>query len=93
MREDPRGAKHGLSQWQYEHWKAKDATKGPRKKGNNPLCNDGRKMKRIGLPKQFMVAPIDISFVATWKDRLRCESLVLNLNGRPLELSSVNEDG
>ena len=29
--DDTRGAKHGQSWWQYDHWKAKDATKGARK--------------------------------------------------------------
>ena len=30
--DDTRGAKHGQSRWQYDHWKAKDATKGARKR-------------------------------------------------------------
>ena len=29
--DDTRGAKHGRTWWQYDHWKARDATKGTQK--------------------------------------------------------------
>ena len=31
--DDSRGAKHGVSQWQYYQWKARNATKGAKKRG------------------------------------------------------------
>ena len=37
---------------------------GAKKRGKNPLCNDGGKMKRIGPPKQLRVGQKNI--VVTW---------------------------
>ena len=59
-----RGAKYGQSWWQYDHWKARDASKGARQQGKNPLCNDGRKMKRILVSKLFIAGHKNI--VVTW---------------------------
>ena len=35
--DDSRGAKHRLSQWQYDHWKARDATKCARNTGKDSI--------------------------------------------------------
>ena len=51
-RDYARGGRHEQTQWQYDHWKAKDAKR--QRKGMVPSCCDGRMMKGIEPPKQFM---------------------------------------
>ena len=85
--DDSRGAKHGLTQWQYDHWKAKDAKKKCEEERERFYC--GRKMKSIGLLKQFMAGQKNIvvtwttlHLLTTWKERSRYEnSPVLKLVG------------
>ena len=92
-----RGAKHGQSQWQYDHWKARDATKGARKKGKNSIvegcqeddtCRASQTVPGSCTEEQCRdldyLAPIDITYVATWKERSRYKnSLAQKLNDTP----------
>ena len=70
-----------------------------------PSCIDDRKMKRIGHPNTMaglknivviwtvFVALVDISYVATWTERSRCEnSLVLKLNVGPYARRMTNRE-
>ena len=81
-----RGAKHLQTWWQKMQQRV-------RRRGKIPLCNDGWKMKRIrssqsarGWTEEYCrylddLAPLDISYVATWKERSRYENMrVLKLN-------------
>ena len=85
FKDDSRGAKHGLSQWQYDHWKAGDATKGARKKGKDFIVQRWQEDETYrasqtvhGWTEEYCrylddLAPIHMSYVATWKERSRCE--------------------
>ena len=88
--DDSQGTTHGQSQWQETPQRVR------RREEKVPLCNDGRKMKRIGRPRTVHgwtgeccryrdnLALIDTSYIATWKERSRCEnSLVFKLNDGP----------
>ena len=79
-----RGAKHGERKWQYDHWKARDATKGARKKGKHFIVQRCQEDETCRASQTFpgscteehcrdldYLAPIDISYVATWKNRSR----------------------
>ena len=96
LKDDSRGAKHGLSQWQYDHWKAGDARKGARKKGKDFIVQRWQEDETYrasqtvhGWTEEYCrylddLSPIHMSYVATWKERSRCEnSLVLGLNDGP----------
>ena len=58
-----REANDGQSKWQYDCWKAKDETKGAKKK-KNPLCDDGRIIQNFRLPKHIMTKKKNT--VVTW---------------------------
>ena len=91
-----RGAEHGENQWQYDHWQARDAEKGATKHKRDSI-ELRRKNDDIYRASQTFHgwtqeccryldhhATIDISTVATWKQRSRDEkSLVLGVNDGP----------
>ena len=39
IKEGHSGERHGPEQWQYDHWKARDATKGLKKKGDDSIVH------------------------------------------------------
>ena len=56
--DDSQGTTHGQSQWQETPQRVR------RREEKVPLCNDGRKVKRIGRRKQFMTGQENI--IVTW---------------------------
>ena len=89
---DTRGAKHGQTQWQYDHWKARDATMGAKKRGTDSNVQRWKEDETYrasqtahGWTEEFCsyldcLAPIDISYIETWKERSKYEiSPVLKL--------------
>ena len=49
-----RGVRHGPENWQYHHWKAKDAPKTTRKEGTQPSGRDGKKTHHIEKLNRYM---------------------------------------
>ena len=91
-----RGAKHGESQWQKDHWKAKDANIGARKHNQDSIelrwINDDiyrASQTKMGWTRECcryldFLTTVDISYCATSKQRKRYEnSLVLGVNDGP----------
>ena len=86
VREDnSRGAKNGLSQWQYDHWKARDETKGAMKKGKDSNVQRWQEDEKYRASQTVhdwtgqyccyldFLALVDIPYVPTWKERSRYE--------------------
>ena len=91
--DDTRRAKHGQNPWQYDHWKARDATKGAQKRKYRSILHRWQKEEAYqesesarGWTQEYCryldyLATVDISYVATWKERSKYENmLVLKLN-------------
>ena len=91
-----RGAKYGQSQWQYDHWKARDPKRGATRHKHDSIELRWKRADKYRASQTFHRWPgeysryidhlttIDISFVATWKQRSRNEnSHSLDVNGGP----------
>ena len=91
-----RGAKHSESQWQHDHWKARDAKRTATRKKHDAIelrWKNDDKYRAFhtfhGWTKEYCryldyLTTFDISYIATWKQRSRYEnSLVLVVNDGP----------
>ena len=84
--DDSRGARCGQSQWQYNHWKAKDANRHAERKKHRTVvlrwqnverCRNSRKV--YGWTEEYCryldyIASVDIFYVATWSERSRYDN-------------------
>ena len=80
-----RGARHGQSQWQYDHCTAKDTKRNSQKKNHDSILLKWQNMKRcrksrtaVGWTEESCryldsIASVDISKIATWSERSRYE--------------------
>ena len=83
---DSRGAKHGQTQWQYDHRKARDAKKRCAEERDISIVQRWQEDETYrashtahGWTEEYCsyldyLAPIDLSYVATWKERSRYEN-------------------
>ena len=92
--DDSRGAKHARERWQYDHWKAKDATKAVLKRNYCSFWHRLHTDKRYqesqwnhGWTREYCryldyLATVDITYIATWpkRSRERCQiEMIFNL--------------
>ena len=90
--DDSRGANHGIERWFCDHWKTEDGTRDVLRRNYRSVLLPWRTDKRyqlsqwnLGWKEEYCrcldyLAPLDISCVASWKERSRYENvLVLKL--------------
>ena len=91
-----RGAKYGQSQWQYDHWKARDPKRGVTRHKHYSIEVRWKSADKYRASQTFHrwardngryldhLTTIDVSFVASWKQRSRYgNSHVLGVNDGP----------
>ena len=90
-----RCAEYGQSQWQSDHWKARDPKRGATT-STTPLKSDGKTMTNIVPPKLFIAGQESVGGILTLSQQSTCptwqpgnpdpdtkNSLVLGVNGGP----------
>ena len=86
---DSRGPRHGPQQWQYDHWKAKHATRGLKRGYYDSIVHRWHADKRyresqwnIGWTEEYcryldLQATVDIKYIATWPERSRYHNMLV----------------
>ena len=89
MKEGHTGERHGPKQWQYEHWKAKDATEGAKKRRYKPIehrwltdiafreskLSHGWTLEYCKYSDNFKTVNMD--YIATWEERDRYQNMLV----------------
>ena len=85
--DDSRGPRHGQQQWQYDHWKAKDVTRGLRRGYDMivQLCLADKRYQESQWNHGWTehcryldyVTIVDVKYIATWPERSRCHNMLV----------------